>query len=345
MTGRGVEEGPRPGRRGSRGGHRCAAAACLLVAGLLAVAGIVAFGAVAAGAAESPAPPELPTLVVEAPPSLADLAERLRGFDRSRLEPAMRLTGLTRPGPPIRVILAPEGTPAAAAAPVWASGYADGRSGVVVLLPNRVPRYPDENLESLVRHEVAHVLIARAAGGGPVPRWFNEGLAMAAARIWGFSDRTRVAWDVLIEGRTPLTELEDTFRHGRGDAQAAYALSQDFVQDLLQRYGDGVGAEILRRVAGGKDFEAAFADSTGDSLASVEASYWRRRTFWNRWVPFLTSSAALWMAVTLLALVAIRRRRRRTAELYERWEQEERAVPEALEAHGEAHSEQEELLN
>jgi hypothetical protein len=238
----------------------------------------------------------------------------------------MRVSGLTDPGPPIRLFLAPEGSPAARAAPAWAAGYANGRAGIVVLMPARVPNYPDSTLEEVVRHEVAHVLVARAAGDGELPRWFEEGVAMAAARPWTLEDRGRVAFEVLAAGRDKQGHLDDAFHGGAGDARAAYALSHALVRRLERKAGVDAIPAILARVASGDDFETAFAAVAGESLAAFTAAFWRGQTFWNRWVPFLTSSAALWIGVTILALVAFRRRRQRDAALMRRWEEEDEAA-------------------
>jgi hypothetical protein len=86
---------------------------------------------------------------------------------------------------------------------------------------------------------------------------------------------------------------------------------------------------------------AAFHASTGVTLADAEASYWKRRTFWNRWVPIVGSSAGLWTLITALALVAFQRRRARDARLRELWEEEERALAE-LEAERDRQNEREE---
>ena len=52
---------------------------------------------------------------------------------------------------------------------------------------------------------------------------------------------------------------------------------------------------------------------------------WRRSFLWRyRWVPILTSGTTLWMGVMALFLVAAWRRRRRSREVLERWEDEER---------------------
>jgi hypothetical protein len=269
------------------------------------------------------APPEL---VVSAPERLAAAAERVRGYDRSRLRTAMRLAGLDEPGPPIRVVLAEEGSEAARAVPPWVAGYARGHDGLVVLFPARAPTYPDDSLEELLHHEVCHVLIARAARGWPVPRWFNEGVAMAAGRAWTLGDTTRYAFEVLRRGRVRLADLDRLFAGGGGAAARAYAVAGAFVRDLEGRHGPTVTGEILRRVGGGAPFAGAFHAATGSTLAAAEEAFWRRETFWRRWVPFLTSSVVVWIAVTLLALVAFRRRRERDAAIARRWEAEERAA-------------------
>ncbi len=230
----------------------------------------------------------------------------------------MRLTGAEDLAP-IRVVLAPESSVLAREVPLWISGYATGPAGRVVLFPARTRKYPDDDFDALVQHEVAHVLIDRAAAGRPVPRWFHEGLAMAAGRGRGLEDRSRTAWAILIDGRTTLAELDSRFVGASAEVQAAYALAGDFVADLLVRQGPEVAPRILAGISQGEDFETAFVEAVGEPLASVEASYWRRRTLWNRWVPLLTSSTALWFGITALALVAFKKRKERDRKLKEAW--------------------------
>ena len=267
-----------------------------------------------------------PELIVEAPPRYEGLARQLRDLDPSRLRSVAELIGSARPGPPIRVLLAPEGS-TLAAVPPWVSGYADSASGTVVLLPARTPTYPDSSLTELLRHEVAHVLVARAAGGRPLPRWFHEGVAMIAGGSWSLDDRSTLTLALLREREIPLAELERRFGEGRGAVEGAYAVAGAFVRELVRRHGPGVIGRVLSGVAAGLSFEDAFERAAGEPLAAAEASFWRRQTFWYRWMPLLTSSFTLWLAITLLVLVAARRRRARTAELRRRWEEEEQAAP------------------
>jgi hypothetical protein len=83
-------------------------------------------------------------------------------------------------------------------------------------------------------------------------------------------------------------------------------------------------------VRGGERFESAFRRVAGRTPDQAAAAFWSREVFWYRWLPVLTSSATLWIAVTLLALLAIRRRRQRDAEIEARWDSEERVVHERL---------------
>jgi len=273
------------------------------------------------------APP--PRLVIEAPPALAPIADRLRALGPGGLQAAMRLTGLASPGPPIRVLLAREGSDLARNVPPWVAGYALGDLGVVVLLPGREPSYPEPSLSELLDHEVAHVLIGRASGFRPLPRFWNEGLAMAAAGNWGLEDRSRVALASLRGRDLSLAELDRLFAGGPGEVAAAYALSFAFVQEVVDRWGQRAPAAILAAVADGHSFEEAFQQATGTALATAAADFTRRETFWYRWIPLLTSSATLWIGITLLTFWAGGRRRARTAAIHRRWEAEEAARQEA----------------
>lgn len=263
-----------------------------------------------------------PELRFEAPPAMAPLVERLQGVDRGRLLRVMAVVGLDQAGLPIRVVLAPEGTPPARRAPSWSVGYAFGAAGLVVLLPSRVPGYPDRSLESVLLHEVAHVLVARAAGRRPVPRWFDEGVAMAVSRVT-LSDRTHLVFATIRRGSLSLADLDRAFPAGPGAAGRAYALAGAFVRHLLDTYGQGVVADILSEIAAGATFDTAFARRAGAPLGEVEAHFWRQLDIWQKWVPFLGSSTFLWILISLLALVAFRRRAQRDAEQRARWEAEE----------------------
>lgn len=264
-------------------------------------------------------------LTIEAPEALAATARKLDSWRPERLGGFAEMIGFDRAGReplPVRVVLATEASAVELGAPRWVAGYARGDAGVVVLFPSRVPVYPDRSLEELLGHEIAHLLIFEAAGGERLPRWFQEGLAMLAEEAWGLEDRSRVALALLRHGRADLDGLDERFGDPR-QVSRSYALAGAFVRDAIRRSGRDLPATLLAAVAAGDSFEEAFRASAGVSLGEAEDSFWRRFTLWYRWLPFLTSSTTLWMAIVLLALVAIRRRRQRDRALREQWEAEE----------------------
>ena len=267
----------------------------------------------------------LPPLRVRAPATLAAAATRLELTPTAPLGTAMTLAGLREPGLPIDVILSPEDSNLARATAPWISGFADARQSRVVLFPARVGAFPAQSIETLLQHEVAHILFARAAGGHPVPRWFNEGLALAAERPIGLSDPPRLAWTLVRHGKLSLFALEQLFGDGRAANQRAYAVAGALVQDLLRIHGDDSAARVLALIGEGREFEDAFSAATGEPLAAAVDRFWSRQHLWRRWVPFLTGPAFLWSVITLLALFAIAAHRRRRAAQRRAWDAEEEA--------------------
>lgn len=264
--------------------------------------------------------PQPPRIEVRAPEAMAPQVERLARFDVARLAAVMRLVGLDDAGPPIPVYLAPEDAPVARRVPEWVAGFAS--NGTVVLFPARALAYPHDSLEGLLHHEVAHVLIDRAAGGQQVPRWFHEGVALAAERSWSLGERANFALDVAFGGRVQAAGIDRLFQGGPGQAGRAYRLSALFVRDLLGVHGPDLPARVLAGMRDGLGFDEAFEEGTGASVDEAIDRFWGRRV-WVAWLPWLTSPGALWALATLLVLaafIAVRRRRRRARQV---WEEEE----------------------
>jgi hypothetical protein len=264
----------------------------------------------------------VPQLLIDGAESSPEHAARIERIDRRRLITAMSLLGLEDPGGEILLVLATEETLAAKSAPQWISGYALSDRSVAVLFPARTPSYPDSTFEELVLHEVGHILVFRAVGSGEIPRWFNEGLALFIGRPWDLEDHSRVTWALVSGRKVSLTELEPYFNSSREAARHAYALAGAFVQDLVKREGGNTVGRILAAVSQGIRFDDAYREITGEDLAQAEDDFWSRHTFLYRWVPVIGSSATLWTLITVLALLAFRRRRARDAELHRLWEQE-----------------------
>lgn len=267
------------------------------------------------------AAPLTPELRVDFPDSLAATAARVRDVDAAAIARVMQLVGLSDPGPPIAIMLASEDMEIARRTPRWIAGFARAAEGRIVIFPARYVSYPYDSLDDVVRHEIAHVLIARAAGGRPVRRWFHEGLALIAERAWRLEDRTRAAF-ALTATRWSARELDEAFEAGQERAGVAYAISGALVRHLMREYGEDAPGRILARMAAGDSFELAFVAVTGSTVQTTVDRFWRS-SWWYELVPFLTSSTVVWFLVTLLGLYAIRTRRARRAARRKAWEEEE----------------------
>lgn len=267
-----------------------------------------------------------PQLVVEAPPSLASVAREVEVIGRGDFQGPLIITGLMGFTSPIRVILAPQDSPTARSTPGWVAGFADGSARTIVLFPGRVSSYPDTTMATLVHHEVTHVLVAEAARGRQVPRWFNEGIATVAAREWGIEDRARYAMAVVGRSSRNTAALDEGFAEGGRRAARSYALSGAFVRWLRLEYGGQMTAHVLELLGRDMSFREAFVRSTGDTLERAEHRFFVREAFWHMWVPFLTSSGVLWAGIVALAFVAIRHRQVRSAAMRELWDAEEKQL-------------------
>ena len=270
---------------------------------------IVALLCASRGSAAQPAP----TLVVEAPPALAAARARVEGFDRAPLAAIVRLAGLEDPGPPMRVVLATDDSDWAWQVPSWVAGFAIGERSLIVLFPNRSPRYPHDTLEDVLRHEVAHVLVSRAARGREVPRGLNEGVAVVGERPLAFEDRARLATALLLGPRVTLDALDHLFTGDESSQARGYALAAAVVRDLMREHGDGAPARLLRELARGASFDEAVAITLFRSVRLLEAEFWARQRTWTMWVPIVASSSVLWLVVIGIAGLAVRRRRQRAA--------------------------------
>jgi hypothetical protein len=267
--------------------------------------------------------PRQPQIRIEAPPELSAVRAQLESAEPKLLAGIVELVGLEDPGPVIRVVLVPESSRLAQEAAPWIAGFAVGSAGEVVIFPARSPSYPHNSLQDVLRHEVAHVLITRAAAGETVPRWLNEGLAMAVERSWGFEDQTRLLYQLVLGPSTGFSGMDALFAGDKGNQDRAYALSGAVVRELIQRFGDTFPARLLARVKTGTPFDTAFADVTGVTVHQAESDFWKQQRVWTTWVPILTSSATVWMLVTLIAILAIRKRRQKDAAMRRKWDEEE----------------------
>ncbi len=123
----------------------------------------------------------------------------------------------------------------------WAGGHAMPELGIVLvaIAPGDSQKL---EMETLIPHEIAHVMMYRAIGGDAYikqPIWLLEGFA-AGMELYpdlGYEEALKTATDkgILI----PFTELCGSFPAESASAYYAYAQSESFVNYIRGAYGNG----------------------------------------------------------------------------------------------------------
>lgn len=205
--------------------------------------------------------------------------------------------------------------------PDWADGTAWPLQGLVFLRAPSLRPGTAEPLEQVLKHELVHILVGRAFGQQHPPHWLQEGLA---AYISGEATPER---SQELSGRNPNTllnfaALENGFPRDPLLARLAYAESGDLVGFLAARHGDAALGRIVKEMAAGETMTSAMRRVTGESPVELEKLWMQRwEEPWGR----LPAMAGLvgGVGMTVGAVLAMRRIRRRNQQKLERWEREE----------------------
>ena len=192
----------------------------------------------------------------------------------------------------------------------------------MLILPERVMPYPYDSIESVFRHEVAHLAMNVQARGGRLPRWFHEGVAVSVDTGWGTSGQLRLLLEMV---KSPGTAAVGRLfaSNTQPDAAQAYGLSAALVADVQRRHGAAVPGAIAARVGDGIPFARAFQIETGETPDGAAALAWASYRRWTNWVPAVTGGSAMWTGILALAIAAFVVQRRRRLRSRARWAEEE----------------------
>ena len=214
--------------------------------------------------------------------------------------------------------------------PHWAAGVAHLPSGEIIIAQHGPDGTPT-NLEELLRHEMAHVVLHRAVDGAAVPRWFHEGVAEGWNGTISFGRAQTLASAVFGPGVPDLERLEQSF-HGTDGPQAgvAYAAARDLVEFMRGYDGSGMRLrQVLTELRQGHRVEVAVIRAYGVGLPELVATWRAGLPARFIWYPLAASGGLPFILVApLVAIGWIRRRRavRRGFERLEREDQREREL-------------------
>jgi hypothetical protein len=164
--------------------------------------------------------------------------------------------------------------------------------------------------ESLLLHEVAHVLVHDAASGRPVPRWLTEGIAVYFSGEYSF-ERFQALSGAVHAGRVwSIRGLSRGFSGKDHEVSAAYAESASLVAYLLEEDGPERLRDLLGRLGEGEGIESALAGAYGTPIDAIDRDFRERLARRYRLWPALTGTGVLWGIAAILLIAAYVRRRR-----------------------------------
>jgi hypothetical protein len=214
--------------------------------------------------------------------------------------------------------------------PTWADATAYPQSGAIFLRAPGVRGATDVALETVLDHELVHILIGRAFAPVDPPSWLQEGIARVYAGEFGPED-ARIIYGT-SGGLLGLGELGHAFPRDPTRARLAYAQSADFIAWLRNTHGAHTVPLLVRALAREQDLEQAVLAATGTPLPQLERAWLSRLEEGPpAWLRIFDDGGAFFLGLGAVALVGagIARRREFNRRMIER-EAEERAEDERL---------------
>jgi len=157
----------------------------------------------------------------------------------------------------------------------WQGGHANPKMGVVLLAITPGPGQSIE-METLIPHELAHVMLYRSVGEGygSLPVWLNEGIA-SSVELYPNPDYDQALITASRNGSLlAIADLCDAFPLDASRAFLAYAESQSFVRFLRDTYGTPGLFSLASAYADGLSCDQGVVRALGTSLVSLDTR-WR----------------------------------------------------------------------
>lgn len=252
------------------------------------------------------------------------------GFNKSYAEHALRISEISYERISSALVHSPEKTVSIiltssdeqfrrltrGAIPEWSAAVALNDNSIIVTpLSGR-----KHNLDSILAHEITHIIMNDAAGIGFVPRWFHEGCAQYFSGEWGVRNRVYIFWKTVQGELLTFEEIQNVFSSGSTDASLSYDQSMLAIQHLIYKNGRNVLPAVIGGMKNGNDFALSFWEATGlwpseferDYLIHVSHVYGKRSLY------ILVPST--WTLILMLAIVIYVIKRRRNKRLIRQWE-------------------------
>lgn len=204
----------------------------------------------------------------------------------------------------------------------WVAGFADADRMTVGVRAGEAETGIG-GIRRVLRHELAHLALSRAAGGR-APRWLHEGYAQLASGSWSAGQAWRLRFYFLRAGGGTLDRLTVGFPRREESARTAYLLSYTAVQELYRRGGAPGLRRFFARLRDGTTVDGAMRDVYGVTLAQFEEQWTESVSDRYGWLYLVSRATFFWSLVAVAVLVIWWIRRKRDRERLEELRRQER---------------------
>lgn len=134
--------------------------------------------------------------------------------------------------------------------------------------------------DSLLPHEIGHIVFREVIGARSVPLWLEEGVASYLEQAKRFGSEKIVLKALENNTFIPVTELSkidsDTLR-SRPDIELFYAEAVHIVSYLIEKFGAQAFNDFCRKIKDGKSFDDALSYAYFDIRNSSDlAEFWEK---------------------------------------------------------------------
>lgn len=206
--------------------------------------------------------------------------------------------------------------------PNWSGGAASPDQNLIIL---KSPSFTHEerNNAKITIHELTHILLNKAVNKNPLPRWFNEGMAVYFSGEKEFASNSLISKALITKSIIPLREIDKVLNFHQDKAQLAYQESFLAVSYLIEKFGNESMKIILAQLAQGNDMDAALVHAIGSDQTDFEYEWYHSIQKKYRWHFLLDFDIYLWIFILLLFIFGFLIIRKRNRLTMKRWEQED----------------------
>jgi hypothetical protein len=208
-------------------------------------------------------------------------------------------------------------------APEWAAGLAYPELNIMILKAPRAALYGTIDPLNTFRHELAHLTLHQALAGIAIPKWFDEGFSMYAAREWSLRTTAVISAVTLRKRYIPMASLNQAFPIAYEEAEVAYAQSFSLVAYLLNHFGRNSFHQFVRNLKSGMTLSQSTQQAFGLSFYEIEKKWHRHLRIRYTWIPVITSSVTLWFLMSLIFFFVYLKKKRQAREIVVEWELED----------------------